>query len=262
VDEKYDASELVRVVPVERVTLVSRRGFDDVVAAIYSGLGRPDDFAALVQRWATADGAEAFDAAVAEAAGSAGLIEFLSVGSEFRLHLVYGATWGFCLRLTMMAATFVSRSASIPQRHSARLPARIGRNRIPPSRREVYRRLATGHGVPLSGNKFGLGQTINTRQRGLLNPQVPTDHLIGHTGFTQPQRQRVRQRQTPQRPLTHVILLGHLTSLRPPPQQQVSNRPLTSTPTNTASPDTGRYKPHVPAAAMQVSTTETVPAPT
>jgi uncharacterized protein (DUF302 family) len=78
-DEKYKASELVRVIPVERVTLVSTRGFDDVVAAIYSGLGRPDDFAALVQRWATADDAEAFDAAVAEAAGSAGLIEFLSL---------------------------------------------------------------------------------------------------------------------------------------------------------------------------------------
>ena len=32
-DEKYEVSELVRVVPVERVTLVSTRGFDDVVAA-------------------------------------------------------------------------------------------------------------------------------------------------------------------------------------------------------------------------------------
>jgi Domain of unknown function DUF302 len=77
--EKHDVSEQVRVVPVERVTLVSTRGFDEVVAAIYSGLGRPDDFAALVQRWAAADGAEAFDAAVAEAAGRAGLIEFLSL---------------------------------------------------------------------------------------------------------------------------------------------------------------------------------------
>ena len=76
-DEKYEVSELARVVPVERVTFVSTRGFDDVVAAIYSGLGRPDNFAALVQRWATAEDAEAFDAAVAEAAGSAGLIEFL-----------------------------------------------------------------------------------------------------------------------------------------------------------------------------------------
>jgi hypothetical protein len=55
------------------VTLVSTRGFDEV-AAIYSGLGRPDDFAALVQSWATARGAEAFDATVAEAAGSARLI--------------------------------------------------------------------------------------------------------------------------------------------------------------------------------------------
>ena len=78
-DEKYDVSEAARVVPVERVTFVSTRGFDDVVAAIYSGLGRPDNFAALVQRWAAADSAETFDAAVAEAAGSAGLIEFLSL---------------------------------------------------------------------------------------------------------------------------------------------------------------------------------------
>jgi hypothetical protein len=83
-----DVSERVRVVPVERVTLVSGRRFDDVVAAIYSGLGRPDDFAALVRRWATTDGAEAFDAAVAEAAGSAGLIEFLSLdlGSALAKH--------------------------------------------------------------------------------------------------------------------------------------------------------------------------------
>lgn len=78
-DEKQDVSEQVRVVPVERVTLVSARGFDDVVAAIYAGLGRTDDFGALLQRWAATESAEAFDAAVAEAAGSAGLIEFLSL---------------------------------------------------------------------------------------------------------------------------------------------------------------------------------------
>jgi hypothetical protein len=36
-DEKYDVSERVRVVPVERVTLVSARGFEDVVASIYFG---------------------------------------------------------------------------------------------------------------------------------------------------------------------------------------------------------------------------------
>jgi hypothetical protein len=52
--EKRDVSEQVRLVPVERVTLVSTGGFDDVVAAVYAGLGRPDDFAALVQRWASA----------------------------------------------------------------------------------------------------------------------------------------------------------------------------------------------------------------
>jgi hypothetical protein len=75
-DQKY---ERVRVVPVERVTLVSARPFDEVGAGIYSGLGRPDDFAALVQRWASTDSAESFDALVAESAGSAGLIEFLSL---------------------------------------------------------------------------------------------------------------------------------------------------------------------------------------
>jgi hypothetical protein len=79
VNENYDVSELVRVVPVERVTLVSTRPFEGVVAAIYSGLGRPDDFPALLARWATADSAESFDALVAEAAGAAGLIEFLSL---------------------------------------------------------------------------------------------------------------------------------------------------------------------------------------
>ena len=51
-DEKYEVSELARVVPVERVTVVSTRGFDGVVAAIYSGLGRPDNFATLLQRLA------------------------------------------------------------------------------------------------------------------------------------------------------------------------------------------------------------------
>ena len=76
-DETYEVSE--RVVPVQRVTFVSKREFDDVVAAVYSGLGRTDDFAALVQRWGAAESAEAFDAAVAEAAGSVGLIEFLSL---------------------------------------------------------------------------------------------------------------------------------------------------------------------------------------
>jgi len=90
-EEKYEVSELARVVPVERVTFVSTRGFDDVVAAIYSGLGRPDNYATLLQRLAAADSAEAFDAAVAEAAGSAGLIEFLSLdlGQALAMHPGY-----------------------------------------------------------------------------------------------------------------------------------------------------------------------------
>jgi hypothetical protein len=147
VDEKYDASELVRVVPVERVTLVSRRGFDDVVAAIYSGLGRPDDFAALVQRWATADGAEAFDAAVAEAAGSAGLIGFLSVGSEFRLHLVHGATWGFlssshddgghvCLTKRFNSSAS-QRAATCP--HRPQPDSAVTARGLPPTRHRAWR---------------------------------------------------------------------------------------------------------------------------
>jgi hypothetical protein len=75
----YDVVERAQVVPVERVTLVSNRTFDDVLAAIYSGIGRPDDFAALLKRWVAADSAESYDALVAESAGTSGIIEFLSL---------------------------------------------------------------------------------------------------------------------------------------------------------------------------------------
>jgi hypothetical protein len=75
----YDVAERSDVVPVERVTLVSGRPFEDVLAAVYSGIGRPDDFAALLERWGTADSSESYDALVSESAGAAGLIEFLSL---------------------------------------------------------------------------------------------------------------------------------------------------------------------------------------
>jgi hypothetical protein len=37
-------------VPIQRVTVRSDRPFDDVVAAVYAGLGRVEDFGALDRR--------------------------------------------------------------------------------------------------------------------------------------------------------------------------------------------------------------------
>jgi hypothetical protein len=86
-DEKYDVSERVQVVPVERVISVSARSFEEVVAGIYSGLGRPDNFAALVQCCATADDAESFDAAVAESVEATGDHVIVRIGTWLRTAL-------------------------------------------------------------------------------------------------------------------------------------------------------------------------------
>lgn len=73
-------AEIVEVtVPVRRVTVSSDRPFDDVVAAVYSGLGRVPDFDKLVERWSAARTRDEFEATVAKVAGSSGLIEFLSL---------------------------------------------------------------------------------------------------------------------------------------------------------------------------------------
>lgn len=66
-------------VPVRRVTVSTERPFDDVVAAVYAGLGRVPDFRGLVKEWRASPGGAHFEAAVAAVAGSSGLIEFLSL---------------------------------------------------------------------------------------------------------------------------------------------------------------------------------------
>jgi hypothetical protein len=66
-------------VPIRRVTVTSDRPFDDVVAALYEGLGRVSDFGALERRWNAATDRDEFDAVVGPVAGSSGLIEFLSL---------------------------------------------------------------------------------------------------------------------------------------------------------------------------------------
>lgn len=65
--------------PIRRVTLTTEKAFDEVVAAVYSGLGRAPDFRALLERWSAARDRDEFDALVAGVAGSSGLIEFLSL---------------------------------------------------------------------------------------------------------------------------------------------------------------------------------------
>ncbi|WP_319450441.1 MULTISPECIES: DUF302 domain-containing protein [unclassified Mycobacterium] len=66
-------------VAVQRVTVRSERPFDDVVAAVYAGLGMVEHFDGLVRKWSTAAGREEFDALIEPVAGSSGLIEFLSL---------------------------------------------------------------------------------------------------------------------------------------------------------------------------------------
>jgi uncharacterized protein (DUF302 family) len=66
-------------VPIQRVTVRSDRPFDDVVAAVYAGLGRVEDFGALDRRSNRARDRTEFDAVIEPVAGSSGLIEFLSL---------------------------------------------------------------------------------------------------------------------------------------------------------------------------------------
>ena len=66
-------------VPIQRVTVTSERPFDDVVAAVYAGLGRPHDFAGLNRQSLAARDRDEFDAVIEPVAGSSGLIEFLSL---------------------------------------------------------------------------------------------------------------------------------------------------------------------------------------
>ena len=66
-------------VAIRRVTVSTPRAFDDVVAAVYDGLGRTSDFGELVRRWSRAEGRDELETAVAAVAGSSGLIEFLSL---------------------------------------------------------------------------------------------------------------------------------------------------------------------------------------
>ncbi|MBE1551649.1 uncharacterized protein (DUF302 family) [Mycobacterium sp. OAS707] len=66
-------------VTISRVTVTSDCSFDDVVAAVYAGLGRVGNFAATVADWRSAADRESFDAAVQPLTGSSGLIEFLSL---------------------------------------------------------------------------------------------------------------------------------------------------------------------------------------
>jgi hypothetical protein len=74
-------------VPVRRVTVTTERPFDDVVAAVYAGLGRVPDFRGAVERWSAARDADELDAVVGAVSGSSGLIEFLSLdlGSPLKI---------------------------------------------------------------------------------------------------------------------------------------------------------------------------------
>jgi hypothetical protein len=51
----------VSVVPIERITFLTGRPFDEVVSDIYAGLGRTEDFGGLLKRWNAAGSRQEFD---------------------------------------------------------------------------------------------------------------------------------------------------------------------------------------------------------
>ena len=67
------------VVELRRFSVTTDRPFDDVVAAVYAGLGRVPDFRESVRSWSAASDRAEFDAMVEPLAGSSGLIEFMSL---------------------------------------------------------------------------------------------------------------------------------------------------------------------------------------
>jgi hypothetical protein len=72
------AETVETTISVQRVTVRSERPFDDVVAGVYAGLGR-QDLRDLLRRSTSATTREDFDAVFEPAAGSSGLMEFLSL---------------------------------------------------------------------------------------------------------------------------------------------------------------------------------------
>jgi uncharacterized protein (DUF302 family) len=65
-------------VEIRRVTVTSELPFDEVVAAVYAGLGRVADFGEVVRRWGGARDRDSFDAMTVPLVGSSGLLEFIS----------------------------------------------------------------------------------------------------------------------------------------------------------------------------------------
>jgi len=73
------SQEVEAIVEVRRFTITSGRPFDEVVAAVYAGLGRVPNFGEAVRDWYSAGDRDEFDALVEPTAGSSGLLEFMSL---------------------------------------------------------------------------------------------------------------------------------------------------------------------------------------
>lgn len=108
-------------VVVERITLSTERPFDDVLAAIYDGVSRPD-LAAAATAWLAASSFQEFENVVADNAGPAGLIQFLRLDQGSALAKVPGTEPRRMLRLllgnpvtmTRMARTVPAAGSYVP----------------------------------------------------------------------------------------------------------------------------------------------------
>jgi hypothetical protein len=85
--------------------------------------------------------------------------------------------------------------------------------------------LAAHVGAGLRRHQLRLGNAVNAGQRGLLDADVLADDFRRDSGVTEPQGQRVWQRQFAECALVSAEFIGHPISLRPEYHRGVS-KPL------------------------------------
>jgi uncharacterized protein (DUF302 family) len=108
-------------VTVERVTLTSTQTFDDVLDGLYQGISRPN-LAAAAKAWLGAGSDEEFEKVVSDAAGPAGLLQFMALDQGAALAKIPGVTHermvrvlaGNPLTMTRMARAVPDAGSYVP----------------------------------------------------------------------------------------------------------------------------------------------------
>ena len=80
--------------------------------------------------------------------------------------------------------------------------------------------------MDLGGAQLGLGDTVDTVQRSLVDTDVFADHFWRDARVAQAQSQRVRQRELPKCALVGSEFISHLTSVPCPCRDEASSAVL------------------------------------